>query len=109
MLFSHKTEAPPKITEGDFPFYVEFTLNGETYIYNVDNERFKNNIDKNRGGTAEFVSEAIENYVNHWPQHACWFCNGPRLSRNYGECGSHGLDIPEDINIVHLYKGYPQK
>ena len=32
-FFSHKTEAPPKITEGDFPFYVEFTLNGETYIY----------------------------------------------------------------------------
>ena len=21
--------------------------------------------------------------------------------------GSHGLDMPEDINIVHLYKGYP--
>lgn len=36
---------------------------------NVDNERFKNNIDINRGGTAEFVSEAIENYVNHWPHH----------------------------------------
>ena len=23
-----------------------------------------------------------------------------------GNCGSHGLDMPEDINIVHLYKGY---
>lgn len=23
-----------------------------------------------------------------------------------GECGSHGLDMDEDINIVHLYKGY---
>lgn len=23
-----------------------------------------------------------------------------------GDCGSHGLDMPEDINIVHLYKGY---
>ena len=23
-----------------------------------------------------------------------------------GECGSHVLDMPEDINIVHLYKGY---
>jgi hypothetical protein len=21
-------------------------------------------------------------------------------------CGSHGLDMPEDLNIVHLYKGY---
>ena len=23
-----------------------------------------------------------------------------------GDCGSHGLDMPEDLNIVHLYKGY---
>ena len=23
-----------------------------------------------------------------------------------GGCGSHGLDMPEDMNIVHLYKGY---
>lgn len=26
-----------------------------------------------------------------------------------GGCGSHGLDMPEDINIVHLYKGYPRR
>lgn len=26
-----------------------------------------------------------------------------------GNCGSHGLDMPEDINIVHLYKGYAAK
>lgn len=25
-----------------------------------------------------------------------------------GGCGSHGLYMPEDINIVHLYKGYPK-
>lgn len=23
-----------------------------------------------------------------------------------GDCGSHGLDMPEDLNIVHFYKGY---
>ena len=23
-----------------------------------------------------------------------------------GNCGSHGLDMLEDINIVHLYKGF---
>ena len=26
-----------------------------------------------------------------------------------GGCGSHGLDMPEDINIVHLYKGYKRE
>ena len=25
-----------------------------------------------------------------------------------GGCGSHGLDMDEDINIVHLYKAYPK-
>ncbi len=26
-----------------------------------------------------------------------------------GGCGSHGLDMPEDLNIVHLYQGFPEK
>lgn len=26
-----------------------------------------------------------------------------------GGCGSHGLDMHEDLNIVHLYKGYKRK
>lgn len=26
-----------------------------------------------------------------------------------GGCGAHGLDMDEDINIVHLYKGYPKE
>ena len=26
-----------------------------------------------------------------------------------GGSGSHGLDMEEDINIVHLYKAYPKK
>ena len=26
-----------------------------------------------------------------------------------GECGSHGLDMPEDLNIKHFYKIYPKK
>ena len=30
----------------------------------VSDERFKTNIDKNGDGTAEFVSKAIENYIN---------------------------------------------
>ena len=26
-----------------------------------------------------------------------------------GGCGSHGLDMPEDLNIVHCYKGYKRE
>ena len=25
-----------------------------------------------------------------------------------GGCGAHGLDMEEDLNIVHLYKAYPK-
>lgn len=25
-----------------------------------------------------------------------------------GDCGAHGLDMPEDLNIVHLYQAYPR-
>ena len=32
--------------------------------------------------------------------HGCHEIDGP--------CGSHGLDMPEDLNIVHLYKAYPK-
>ena len=26
-----------------------------------------------------------------------------------GDHGTHGLDMEEDLNIVHLYKGYKKK
>ena len=26
-----------------------------------------------------------------------------------GGAGSHGLDMPEDLNILHAYKAYPRK
>jgi len=26
-----------------------------------------------------------------------------------GGCGSHGLDMPEDLNIVQVYKGIEKK
>ena len=32
--------------------------------------------------------------------HGCHEIDGP--------CGSHGLDMEEDLNILHLYKGYPK-
>jgi predicted AlkP superfamily pyrophosphatase or phosphodiesterase len=25
-----------------------------------------------------------------------------------GDCGAHGLDMPEDLNIVHRYQAYPK-
>ena len=47
----------------------------------------------------------------HWKQHntLLGFAMDHGCHEIDGGCGSHGLDMPEDINIVHLYKGYSNK
>lgn len=56
------------------------------------------------GMISELVSE-------HWKNHntLVGFAMDHGCHEIDGGCGSHGLDMPEDINIVHLYKGYPKK
>ena len=48
---------------------------------------------------------------SHWAHHntLLGFAMDHGCHEIDGGCGSHGLDMPEDINIVHLYKGYPRK
>jgi transcriptional regulator with XRE-family HTH domain len=51
------------------------------------------------------ISELVR---NHWKGHntLLGFAMDHGCHEIDGGCGSHGLDMPEDINIVHLYKGY---
>lgn len=51
------------------------------------------------------ISELIK---THWKDHntLAGFAMDHGCHEIDGGCGSHGLDMPEDINIVHLYKGY---
>lgn len=46
---------------------------------------------------------------NHWKEHntLLGFAMDHGCHDIDGGCGSHGLDMDEDINIVHLYKAYP--
>ena len=55
-----------------------------------------------------FISELIK---NNWKQHntLVGFAMDHGCHEIDGNCGSHGLDMPEDINIVHLYKAYPKE
>lgn len=48
---------------------------------------------------------------NHWGKHntLLGFAMDHGCHDIDGDCGSHGLDMDEDINIVHLYKAYPKK
>ena len=45
----------------------------------------------------------------HWKQHntLLGFAMDHGCHEIDGGCGSHGLDMDEDINIVHLYRAYP--
>jgi len=47
----------------------------------------------------------------HWQDHntLAGFAMDHGCHEIDGGCGSHGLDMPEDINIVHLYKGYKRR
>lgn len=44
----------------------------------------------------------------HWKQHNVFmgFAMDHGCHEIDGDCGSHGLDMPEDRNITHLYKAY---
>ena len=54
------------------------------------------------------LSELI---ATHWQHHntLVGFAMDHGCHEIDGGCGSHGLDMPEDINILHLYKAYPAK
>ena len=54
------------------------------------------------------ISQLIK---THWTHHntLVGFAMDHGCHEIDGDCGSHGLDMPEDIEIVHLYKGYPKK
>jgi len=55
-----------------------------------------------------WISEMIK---SHWKDHntLVGFAMDHGCHEIDGDCGSHGLDMPEDIDIVHLYKGYPRE
>lgn len=58
--------------------------------------------------TFGMLSKLIE---EHWTGHntLLGFAMDHGCHEIDGGNGSHGLDMEEDINIVHLYKGYPKK
>lgn len=60
----------------------------------------------------DHVFGMISNLIKfHWKHHntLVGFAMDHGCHEIDGGCGSHGLDMPEDINIVHLYKGYARE
>lgn len=53
----------------------------------------------------------MEMISEHWKDHntLVGFAMDHGCHEIDGGCGSHGLDMPEDLNIVHMYKAIPAK
>ena len=60
----------------------------------------------------DHIFGVISNLIKtHWKHHntLVGFAMDHGCHEIDGSCGSHGLDMPEDINIVHCYKGYAKE
>ena len=60
----------------------------------------------------DHIFGVISNLIKtHWRHHntLVGFAMDHGCHEIDGSCGSHGLDMPEDINIVHCYKGYAKE
>ncbi|MBQ3080107.1 MAG: hypothetical protein IJC48_08955 [Clostridia bacterium] len=54
---------------------------------------------------AETYKAFEEQIAKKWPHHNTMhaFCPDHGCHEIDGDCGSHGLDMPEDMNIIHMY------
>lgn len=96
----------------------ELILKDEYDFILIYNENFDATMHKNGPESARALAElrvnahafgVISNLIKkHWTHHntLVGFAMDHGCHEIDGECGSHGLDMPEDINILHLYKGY---
>ncbi|MBQ2847217.1 MAG: hypothetical protein IJE74_03065 [Clostridia bacterium] len=53
----------------------------------------------------EFYSELVEKINREWKHHSVFygFCPDHGCHEIDGDCGSHGLDMEEDMNVIHFY------
>ena len=59
---------------------------------------------------ARAFNEITHLIQNHWQHHdtLLGFAMDHGCHEIDGSCGSHGLDMPEDLNITHLYQAFPK-
>ena len=52
-----------------------------------------------------FYAEIVEKIRKQWTTHRVFygFCPDHGCHEIDAECGSHGLDMPEDMNVIHFY------
>ena len=99
----------------------ELILKDEHDFYVIYNGNYDTKMHKNGPESAKSLAElrlndhifgVIANLIDkHWKNHntLLGFAMDHGCHEIDGECGSHGLDMPEDLNVVHLYKGFKKE
>lgn len=97
---------------------MELILRDEHDFILIYNGNYDSKMHKNGPESAASLAElrvndhifgVLSNLIaTHWKHHntLVGFAMDHGCHEIDGGCGSHGLDMPEDINIVHFYKGY---
>ena len=100
---------------------MELILKDEYDFYVIYNGNYDSVMHKNGPESAKALAELrLNDHIfgvlsdlikEHWTHHntLLGFAMDHGCHEIDGNCGSHGLDMPEDINIVHFYQGYPKK
>ena len=99
----------------------ELILRDEHDFYVVYNGNYDATMHKNGPESVAALSEIRANcrtfamfsemIKTHWKNHntLVGFAMDHGCHEIDGDCGSHGLDMPEDLNITHLYKCYKRE
>ena len=102
-------KAAELIMEDKYDFVVVYNGNYDSVMHKNGPEHVRS-LGELRANSEAFAmfSVLIE---RHWQHHntLVGFAMDHGCHEIDGELGSHGLDMTEDLNIVHLYKAYPSK
>ena len=99
-------KAAEVILSDEYDFVVVYNKNYDSEMHKTGPESIEA-LSELRANVKSFAvfSAMIE---EHWKKHntLVGFAMDHGCHEIDGGCGSHGLDMEEDLNIVHLYKGY---
>lgn len=99
-------KAAELILKDEHDFYVVYNGNYDSKMHKTGPESIAA-LSEIRANSRTFAmfSKMIK---DHWQNHntLVGFAMDHGCHEIDGQCGSHGLDMPEDLNIVHLYKAY---
>lgn len=101
-------KAAELIIEDKYDFIAVYNGNYDTKMHKFGPESIEALSEMRANSEAFGIFSAL--IENNWKDHntLVGFSMDHGCHEIDGDAGSHGLDMPEDLNIVHLYKAYPK-